>query len=300
MTKDVLDSPPGLLGLYAKAALGALPLRRRLAIWPVNAADMRNLSLRLEGVVVEPTRLAAYREVCGFRGDSVPATYPHVLAFPLHLAVLTDPSFPFPAIGTVHIGNTIEHHRPLPVGKPVNISVHASSLLPHPRGRQITLVSDVDIDGEVVWRERTVLLRREEPVEVRGAADVLAAAPAVASDLPADAPGGPLGWQLAGVLGRRYAAVSGDRNPIHLYDITAKPLGFPRHIAHGMWTLARALAELSDRVGNDFTVAVAFKKPISLPGSVRFGAREDGSNLDFGVSHATTGVPHLLGRITRA
>lgn len=309
MTKDVLDSPPGLLGLYAKAALGALPFRRRQAVGPANAADLRNLSLRLEGVVVEPTRLAAYREVCGFRGGSVPATYPHVLAFPLHLALMTDSTFPFPAVGAVHIGNTIEQHRPLPVGKPVNISVHASALLPHPRGRQITLVSDVDIDGEVLWRERTVLLHREKPVGERvttdranastAASDVAVAVPSQESRVPPQPPTGPLVWKLSSALGRRYAAVSGDRNPIHLYDITARPLGFPRHIAHGMWSLARGLAELSNHVGGDFTVEVAFKKPINLPGAVRFGARENGRNLDFGLSHASTGVPHLLGRISR-
>ena len=44
-------------------------------------------------------------------------------------------------------------------------------------------------------------------------------------------PGGPQ-WRLSGDLGRRYAAVSGDHNPIHLYPLTAKALGFPRQIAH--------------------------------------------------------------------
>ena len=55
-------------------------------------------------------------------------------------------------------------------------------------------------------------------------------------------PPGGVEWRLPGDLGRRYAAVSGDRNPIHLYALTAKAFGFPRQIAHGMWSKARCLA----------------------------------------------------------
>ena len=62
-------------------------------------------------------------------------------------------------------------------------------------------------------------------------------------DVPASAE-----WKLGGDLGRRYAAVSGDRNPIHMHALTAKPLGFPAAIAHGMWTKARCLAALESRL----------------------------------------------------
>ena len=75
-------------------------------------------------------------------------------------------------------------------------------------------------------------------------------------------------WRLGGDLGRRYAAVSGDRNPIHLHALTAKPFGFPRAIAHGMWTKARCLAALEGRLPDAFSVDVRFRKPILLPGRV--------------------------------
>ena len=38
--------------------------------------------------------------------------------------------------------------------------------------------------------------------------------------------------------------MSGDVNPIHLHALTARAMGFPRAIAHGMWTYARTLAPL--------------------------------------------------------
>ena len=83
-------------------------------------------------------------------------------------------------------------------------------------------------------------------------------------------PPGPTTWKLPGDLGRRYAAVSGDHNPIHLYGLTAKAFGFPRQIAHGMWSKARCLAALDGRLPDAVTVEVAFK-PILSPAPWRSG-----------------------------
>ena len=75
-------------------------------------------------------------------------------------------------------------------------------------------------------------------------------------------------WSLDGGLGRRYGAVSGDVNPIHLHPLTAKAMGFPRAIAHGMWTYARVLGALGRRPEGPSTSHVWFKKPVLLPGKV--------------------------------
>ena len=101
-------------------------------------------------------------------------------------------------------------------------------------------------------------------------------------------------WKLPGDLGRRYGGVSGDRNPIHMYGPAAKLFGFPRAIAHGMWTKARCLAALQHRLPDAFTVEVEFRKPILLPGAVAFAAADD---LRFSVRDAKKGTPHLDGRI---
>ena len=96
------------------------------------------------------------------------------------------------------------------------------------------------------------------------------AAPAPVFD---DVPRSGLTWRLGGDLGRRYAAVSGDHNPIHLYALTAKALGFSRQIAHGMWSKARCVAALENRLPDAVTVDVAFKTPIFLPGTVAFASK---------------------------
>lgn len=44
--------------------------------------------------------------------------------------------------------------------------------------------------------------------------------------------------------GIRYAKVSGDWNPHHLYPWSARLIGYKMPIAHGMWTLGRVIAEM--------------------------------------------------------
>ena len=107
-------------------------------------------------------------------------------------------------------------------------------------------------------------------------------------------------WKLRGDLGRRYASVSGDMNPIHMHWVSAKLFGFPSAIAHGMWTKARCLAALEGRLPDSFTVEVSFKRPIVLPATVAFGeaglASDSGrAGIRFGVRDARKGTPHLDG-----
>ncbi|MFT4050533.1 MAG: MaoC/PaaZ C-terminal domain-containing protein, partial [Solirubrobacterales bacterium] len=91
------------------------------------------------------------------------------------------------------------------------------------------------------------------------------------------------------------ASVSGDRNPIHMHDLTAKAFGFPKAIAHGMWTKARALAAIDNKLPEQFTVEVAFKRPILLPSKVGFHVAETGDGLNFTVRNAKKGTPHVDG-----
>ena len=73
--------------------------------------------------------------------------------------------------------------------------------------------------------------------------------------------------ELAANLGRRYAPIAGDFNPIHLYPLTARLFGFKRPIIHGMWTLAYLLSETQPQL-NQVTcghLAVRFRRPLALP-----------------------------------
>ncbi|HEX8754651.1 MAG TPA: MaoC/PaaZ C-terminal domain-containing protein [Solirubrobacterales bacterium] len=286
-----LDSSPSILPLYAKAALPLIPGASLLPFVPGGGGEIpEGLDLELAGVHAEPAEVAAYAKVCGFAlRDSLPPTYPHMLAFPLHMAVMSDGSFPFGAVGLVHVENSIVQRRPIAIDEELTIRVRPTPLQPHPKGKTFSLVTEVLVDGETVWESVSTMLRRGRGSEEAKAEKGFESLPA---ETPASAE-----WKLGGDLGRRYAGVSGDRNPIHMHSLTAKPLGFPGAIAHGMWTKARALAALESRLPDSFEVDVRFRKPILLPARVEFASREDGEEILFAVRDAKKKTPHLDGRL---
>jgi len=291
MTKT-LDSSPSILPLYARAALPMIPGASLLPFVPGGGGDIPDgLGLELTGVTAKPEDVAAYAKVCGFAlRDTLPPTYPHMLAFPLHMAVMSDGSFPFGAVGLVHVENSIAQKRPIGIHEEMTIRVRPTKLQPHPKGKTFSLETEVLVDGEVVWESVSTMLRRGKSNGEGGKVDN------GFDPLPADAPAS-AEWKLDGGLGRRYGGVSGDRNPIHMHPLTAKPLGFPSAIAHGMWTKARALAQLESKLPDGFEVEVRFRKPILLPARVEFAARDQEGEILFAVRDAKKGTPHLDGRV---
>ncbi len=284
------EKAPATLPLMVKAALPALPLIGSLPGVKHQRGGAPDLVLTRDGVVTDPEHLEAYRDNCGFpRTDAVPVTYPHMAAFGLHMSLMTDTAFPFAPMGLVHLRNSITQHRPISADEALDVKVHAADLRPHPKGRLIDILTEVKADGDVVWTETMTLFSRG-----KGGAAEETAAPLEG----VDAPKGVVHWKLDGGLGRRYGAISGDRNPIHLYPITAKAFGFPSNIAHGMWTKARCLAALQNKLPDAFTVDVEFRKPILLPGSVVFGTEITGDTITFGVVGARKPSTHLVGRVT--
>jgi acyl dehydratase len=291
MATRTLAGSPRILPLYARAAVKTLV--------PGGGGEIpTDLELELADVAIDPVHLAAYAKVCGFRlRDELPATYLHVVAFPLHMALMTDGRFPFGAVGLIHVRNRIVRHRPVRLEERVSMRVHATALEPHARGRAFTIVSEAHAGDELVWSDETTILRRERS-DVNGAGAGAGASRAVPPEPPAPS----AQWRLPGDLGRRYAAVSGDRNPIHLRDVPAKLLGFPRTIAHGMWTKARCLAALESRLPGAFAVEARFRRPVLLPSTVTFAAadEDDGTAIRFAVRAARDGTPHLDGRVAPA
>jgi acyl dehydratase len=296
MPEKELQSAPSMMPLFARASLAIIPGATRLPWVGGGGGRMPDLALTRADVAVDADRLAAYDRVCGFDlSDSLPPTYPHMLAFPMHLKLMTDGRFPLAALGLVHIANVITVHRRISLAEPLSLRVWATPLQPHPRGRQFTIRTEARVGDELVWEESSTNLSRGsggsgtgEPAEP--------AEPPSSEELPASAT-----WKLSGDLGRRYGSVSGDLNPIHVHPLSARLFGFPSAIVHGMWTKARCLAALGSELPPAYTAQVAFRKPILLPATVRFAeaAGSPAGSIAFGVRDATRGTVHLDGVVTR-
>lgn len=288
MTVQMLQTSPSTSSVLARAAVSPLLKRNR-------KPELPDLTYGVDGVRTDRQKLAAYNDVCGFRGTgAVPATWIHVLAFPLHGALLTDDRFPFPMIGLVHISNVITQHRAISLEDAVDIRARLGNLVAHDKGVMFSVISEVSLRGETVWEEESVYLRRGKFSN----AD-LPKATAPQDDTPVEEPDQTTTWELPEDLGRRYGAASGDMNPIHLHALSARAFGFKRAIAHGMWTQARALAQLSETVeGKPFTLSTHFKVPAFLPGRATFRTQAQNGQTLFEVRDAKGEKPHARGRIT--
>ncbi|MFI7507649.1 MaoC/PaaZ C-terminal domain-containing protein [Micromonospora aurantiaca] len=279
-----LSRLPASGALYRRALLGVVP-----GVGGRRGADVPGLELGVSGVAVDQRHLADYDRVCGFRlTDRLPATYLHVLGFPLSLRLMTGPGFPIPLTGVVHVANRITVHRPVEVGESVDFHTYAENLRPHERGRQLDVVLVGSIGGEEVWRGVSTYLGKERaagggPRRDRG-------------DRPAP-PAASARWRVTPRVGTDYARVSGDHNPIHTSKLGARLFGFPRPIAHGMWSKARCLAALEPRLPEAYTVDVSFKLPVPLPSTVAFSASATGEGWDFALHSARDGRPHLVGSV---
>jgi hypothetical protein len=196
-----------MLPVLVKAALPSVPVVNRLpGVCKLGGVDLGTLSASRE-VTVERDNVTAYGAVCGFpEKDTAPLPYPHLLAFPLHMELMTSPEFPFPAIGSVHLENTITAHRAIEVGEALEVTVTLRGPRPHPRGALVDFVTEVSGSEHVAWESVSTYLRR-------GATAPGEPGPGLA--LP-DVLDGGVEWRLPADLGRRYGAVSGDRKPIHL------------------------------------------------------------------------------------
>ena len=290
-----LDAAPSTAALYPRALAASLrPALRRVpgvgALAGRPPAALPEVELSLPAVEVDRDHLLAYDRVCGFRlCDALPPTYLHVIAFPLSLQIMTRSDFPLPAIGLVHARNRIEVIRSIDRTEQPAIRVWPANLEPHARGRQFELVAEAVIDGEPVWRSVSTYLRRErdggDGSSSRGGSD---------DDRPREAAAV---WRVPGDAGRRYAAVSGDTNPIHLHPLTARLFGMPRPIAHGMWLKARCLAALEASLPAACAVDVRFRSPVQIPGRVGFAAWPEDGGRGFALQDPRGGRIHLTGTL---
>jgi acyl dehydratase len=260
---------------------------------PIRAVDaLPEITYVRPRVVVDARKLAAYSRVCGFsKAHGVPMLFTHIEAFPLAMMLFGNKEFPWPGMGLVHLANQAKLLKRISVGDALRIEVRTGELLAHDKGQAFNLHARALRDGDVVWESTWTLLR----LGVRNPkgpkyTSALDGADSLSHQADFFAPAG---------IGRAYGRASGDVNPIHLFALTAKFLGFKRAIAHGMWTKAKALSLLMPREDVDKAeVIVEFKTPLFLPAKASLWSTKLDSGAVFEVRNAKGDKPHLKGRVT--
>jgi acyl dehydratase len=216
----------------------------------------------VSGVSLDEASVAKYAAACGF-ATGIPVTYLHILAMPLHLQIFACGSFPLRPMGLIHVSNVIEVPGQLRFGMRLDFTVSARNYQRMDAGLAFDMSTDVTHEGRPVWSETCVFLSRwPEPVERAGGRPTRP--PKAPKDAPALAE-----LEVTGRTAWRYARVSGDYNPIHLNDRAARFFGLRGSISHGMWSLARTLAQQPVPVlPRGVRIETQFLTPVQLPARV--------------------------------
>lgn len=279
-----LNGLPAALPIFFNAA-------RTASRKPPAKIELPALSVHVAGIKIDPLRLRAYNKLLGFDDRaSLPLTYPHVLGSSLHMHLMAQPQFPLPMLGLVHLRNEIEQTRALGIDETFDLQVVLADSREVQQGLEFDFLTEFSVgDGGTIWRGVSTYLHRIPGKKLVRRASAAPEEIPLSKYLPLDA---------AADIGRRYAKVSRDYNPIHLYALTAKLFGFKRAIATGMWTAARALVLLEHELKNPPQhYAFQFRQPFLLPGRAALRYETTAGQVEFALVGADAGKIHLLGTL---
>ena len=264
--------PPSLL----PTLMSTLGLFRHAHRGLAEPEQMPCIERTLPAGALDPKWLKAYCDCIGLPAvpqDCLPPLTLQIAAAPLHMAILADAAFPFPALGLVHMTQGVSQSRAIPADALLSLRAFSGEARLEKRGMSFGLITEASLHGEVVWRGETRALaidrsRQPAPAVERSSPEASAAT--------AGKPRCEVRLQVPEATGRHYAGIAGDLNPIHQHALLARLFGFRRAIVHGTWTLARALvmSELSQLPA--YNLQARFRRPVELPSAIRIRAFADG------------------------
>jgi hypothetical protein len=281
---------PAVWSMYPK-----IMVSRKPSLVP-EGGEVPRIESRLAKVSIDRRHLAQYSEVCGAAaGATLPIAYPHILAMPLHLAMLGAEAFPVKLFGLVHVQNRIAMREPLSADEAAEIRCWIEGHRETERGQEFDLHTEYVVGGQPRWDETcTFLARRRAPA---GAAKTTTSTRTPARNADEGAIKSSSFRAPAG-LGRRYGFISGDVNPIHMSDLTARAFGFPRAIAHGMWSLGRLVSDFeAAQFDGGCELNVSFRLPIFMPAWLMLQRWDIENGSAFALRDAQGEKPHLTGTL---
>lgn len=243
--------------------------------------SLPRLSAEWKFIRIDRDHLKRYRSICKLgETTDLPFLYPHVLAAPLHMWLITHPDFPLRLLGAVHLRNHIIQHRSITPDEVLTIQCAITAERRTEKGLEFDFITVVRINTEIVWEGLTTYFSRGK----FGDAD----ADSTLADLEKiSEPKLIAEWFVEENLAKRYAVITQDYNPIHISKWLAKLFGFQRDLAHGFCVLATSLeeAQLATHIDANKSrrLDVLFKGPFYL-GAIAYlktgNAAEQNNRLD--------------------
>lgn len=278
---------PAVWSMYPK-----IMMARKPSLVP-EGGEVPRIEARLAKVAIDRKHLASYAEICGAAaGTTLPIAYPHVLAMPLHLAMLGAEAFPVKLFGLVHVHNRIAMRQPLSAEEPAEIRAWIEGHRDTERGQEFDLHTEYVVANEPLWDETCTFLARRKPAP--GTSKPVSRGDATPDGVAVKSSS----FRAPSGLGRRYGFISGDVNPIHMSDMSARAFGFPRAIAHGMWSLGRLASDFeAEQFNGGCELSVNFKLPIYMPGWLMLQRWPIENGTGFALRDGQGEKPHLVGTL---
>lgn len=298
MSDKHYDALPKAHTTYANIVKSLLPMGNS---GKISKDQLPQATYHVTDLHIDQENLNDYRKICGFSNNGkVPITYFSVLSQALQMNMMVKEPFPFAMLGLVHVENSVTQYRPINEKETVALSVAFGNLRDHAQGQQFDFETTVKSEDEVIWKGTSTYLSRSKKPSSKDRKNT----PRPVNTKPSVKEEGVHSiFEVPEDIGRRYAFVSGDFNLIHLHPLSARAFGFPKAIAHGMWSKAKCLA-MMDELPDACTVDVSFKLPIFLPAEVELIA-DPVSQLEgvedtcqFGLYSSKNDKPHLAGTVT--
>jgi acyl dehydratase len=273
-----LSDVPGVGGVIPRAFLTLLKK-------PGDA--LPDLGYKIQGVGIDSGPYKAFCRMFGFSEESVPLTYWHIRFFGLRAFLASRPEAPFPLPGMVHLSDRIRQYRPVRPDESFTVECRFGHLMAHEKGTAFETLTQLFSGDELVWEENTVNLYLGKKIPCPSEAE---STPIELSQNCSSVP-----VALGADLGRKYAAVSGDYNPIHLNRLGARLFGFHKHLLHGWYSVNSCLQPYEKQLKEKAELQAYFKKPLFLPSKVNMKAELSENDVLFEAADFKEDFPHVKG-----
>ena len=281
-------SRPGLMSAYKKIFFGGRASYKGLDSLP-------QLEALWNQALDSPEQIQKYREICGFKNDgNLPILYPHIMTFAMQIHMLADKRFPLKAFGAVTTRSHIHQRRAIAETEALDLKCFFSGVRIVKAGLEVDLTTTATSEGQVVWESVNAYLFRGKKFGEVGEAHPWSSFSDLGeeSDFEDNRP-------IPKKLGRRYAKVTGDFNPIHNSRILAKIFGFKLDIIHGMWSFARCVTALPEPgIDGPQRLDIAFKGPVFMESSCALTGEDQDGVKRFNLFCGKNPRPILLGSLT--
>ena len=238
------------------------------------------LVLRWSGLRIEQGQREALARLTGLADSpGLELLLPHVIGFPLTMAMLTHRSYPLPIWNALQIRNRLVLEERIAHGREHVLETRVAGHRILEKGAEIDIATELLGGTRRVWRSKATFFYRG-----RFVAPSVAQEPPQAPEISSDAREAAFEMPRGG--GGAMARMTGDYNPIHWWGWYARRMRFATRFLHPQRTVGICMAHLPAPASERQSLDLWIKGPVfyGTPAVLRYEPRESGAR--FGLSVA--------------